>query len=303
LLSLSSSKESKNNLKTIIMDNENTVRIGEGSMAGAVASGLWKKVTLGTTSGILLGAGAIQGVNHIKDNEEEAGAEAENNAEAEVPVYADAPVAHVSDSMSFDQAFATARAEVGPGGVFAWHGGIYGTYYETEWDAMSDAQKLAYAESVNPEVTPQHIRVNLINEAHPDVVVDVRATDAHGGQAHYTDEPHAATGRTAAEQDAIADDDDVHIVGQGEVQGHSAVALDMTGNGDADVVIIDADDSLSLNEPDVVVFRDGTATTVGDIAEGNPPVSLIGEEHQAYMENPDVAPDMPDYMDDASIPT
>ena len=32
-------------------------------------------------------------------------------------------------------------------------------------------------------------------------------------------------------------------------------------------------------------------------------VSLIGEEHQAYMENPDVAPDMPDYMDDASIPT
>jgi len=284
------------------MDNENTVRIGGGSMAGTVASGLWKKVTLGTTSGILLGAGAIQGVNHIKDSQGES-AEDSGEIQADVPVYSDAPVAHVSDSMSFSQAFAAARAEVGPGGVFAWHGGIYGTYYETEWDAMSDEQKLAYAESVHPEVTPQHIRTNLISETHPDVVVDTGETDAHGTQANYINGPHAATGRAAAEDIPLAEDDDVHIVGQGEVYGHTAVALDMTGNGDTDVIIIDADDSHSLTEPDVVVFSDGMATTVGDMADGNPPVSLIGEEHQAYMENPDVAPDMPDYMDDAYIPT
>ena len=288
-------------------NNENTVRF-EGRTGGTDSDNLWKKVTLGTTSGILLGAGAIQGVNYIKANQDDVNADSTEGgtAEADVPVHEDAPVAHVSNSMSFDQAFAAARAEVGPGGVFAWHGGIYGTYYETEWEAMSDAQKMAYVQSVHPEVTPQHVQVNLMNETHPDVVVDVRVTDAQGRQARFSDESHAATERTstshAAEQTEEISDDDVHIVGQGEVDGHSAVALDMTGNYEADVVIIDVDDTNSLTEPDVVVFREGMATTVGDMVEGNPPVSLVGEESMAAMENPDVAPDMPDYMDDAVVP-
>lgn len=45
---------------------------------------------------------------------------------------------------SFNEAFAQARAQVGPGGAFEWHGQIYGTYYETEWNAMSDAEKEAF---------------------------------------------------------------------------------------------------------------------------------------------------------------
>ena len=47
----------------------------------------------------------------------------------------------VSDEMSFDEAFAAARAEVGAGGAFEWRGGLYGTYYAEEWEAMSDAEK------------------------------------------------------------------------------------------------------------------------------------------------------------------
>ncbi len=46
-----------------------------------------------------------------------------------------APHAHnVDDSMSFNEAFATARAETGAGGLFEWRGGIYGTFYATEVD-------------------------------------------------------------------------------------------------------------------------------------------------------------------------
>lgn len=37
------------------------------------------------------------------------------------------------DSMSFNQAFAMARAEVGANGVFEWRGGYYGTFYSEEW--------------------------------------------------------------------------------------------------------------------------------------------------------------------------
>lgn len=294
-------------------NDENTVSINEEMSedikGGNVTSNLWKKVTFGTTTGILLGAGAIQGVNHFTanhngDTAQGTGGSVSTEADATAPVYGDAPVAHVSDSISFDQAFASARAEVGPGGAFAWHGGIYGTYYETEWDAMSDEQRVAYTQSVHPEIAPQHVHVSQINEAHPDVVVDVKVTDSHETQSHHNDALPAYTDHSSDSQETfVEDNDDVHIVGQGDIQGHGAVALDMSGNYEADVVIIDIDDSNSLTDPDVVVFRGGMATTIGDIEEGNPPVSLIGDEHQVGMENPDVAPDMPDYMDDANIPT
>lgn len=39
-----------------------------------------------------------------------------------------------ADEMSFSEAFATAREEVGPGGVFMWHGNAYNTFYAEEVD-------------------------------------------------------------------------------------------------------------------------------------------------------------------------
>jgi hypothetical protein len=45
------------------------------------------------------------------------------------------------DSMSFNEAFATAREEVGANGVFEWRGGVYGTYYAEEWENFSDEYK------------------------------------------------------------------------------------------------------------------------------------------------------------------
>lgn len=50
----------------------------------------------------------------------------------------------VDDSMSFSQAFAAARHEVGPGGLFVWHGNTYGTYYANEWNAMSPEDRDQY---------------------------------------------------------------------------------------------------------------------------------------------------------------
>ena len=288
-----------------LMNDENTLQFDNLSNDGQKMKGngnLWKKVIFGTTTGILLGAIGIRAVDHLNGslNEEENVENTNTDADTggEVPVYNDAPMAHVNNGMSFDEAFSAARAEVGPGGVFVWHGGIYGTYYETEWDAMSDDQKTEYAQSVHPPVIPEHIQVNVINEIHPEVVVDAREVEVPDNQSHIASRTTIDISETYP-----TEDEDVHIVGQGSVQGHDAVAFDMTGNYEADVVIIDVDDTHSLTDPDVVVFRGGMATTIGDMDEGNPPVSLIGDEHQAGMENPGVAPGMPDYMDDAAIPT
>ena len=83
-------------------------------------------------------------LEEVEAVEEETG-EAEEILEAEaheeetevIPDYEwqDAPLSDtVSDEMSFGEAFASARAELGPGGVFQWNGEVYHTFYASELD-------------------------------------------------------------------------------------------------------------------------------------------------------------------------
>ena len=100
-----------------------------------------------------------------------------------LPHYEQAPVAHVSDSQSFAQAFADARQQVGPGGCFEWHGKLYGTYYENEWTSMTAEQRSDYLASIN-------------------------AADVHGNNPH-DDNPHDADvvdNRMASNTELIDDD-------------------------------------------------------------------------------------------------
>lgn len=97
--------------------------------------------------------------------------------EEETPVIEEAPAGpeymdvatSVDDSMSFGEAFAAARHEVGAGGLFVWHGQTYGTYYKEEWDAMSDADKEEYWANVNH--TTSHLN-NLASNAEPEPIDD-----------------------------------------------------------------------------------------------------------------------------------
>ena len=90
-----------------------------------------------------------------------------------VEIYDHAPVAHVGQHLSFADAFAAARAQVGPGGVFHWHGHDYGTYYETEWDAMSDAQQAQYeASAASPAHVTHPVTPHFVAEAPVAVVSD-----------------------------------------------------------------------------------------------------------------------------------
>ncbi|MDE6397351.1 MAG: hypothetical protein K2K84_08770 [Muribaculaceae bacterium] len=47
----------------------------------------------------------------------------------------------MSGDLTFGQAFAAARSEMGPGGSFSWRGQVYGTYYRNEWNAMSPGER------------------------------------------------------------------------------------------------------------------------------------------------------------------
>ena len=65
-------------------------------------------------------------------------------------------VAQVDDDKAFAEAFADARAQVGPGGVFEWHGKVYGTFYKDEWDQMSAEERAEWQSKVDyPKIRKQ----------------------------------------------------------------------------------------------------------------------------------------------------
>jgi hypothetical protein len=82
-----------------------------------------------------------------------------------IVLHDEAPVAtHVADDMSFKDAFAVAREEVGPGGVFEWHGKSYNTYTTEETNAMTAEQKHDFIASVgNTEIEDHSISTNDVD--------------------------------------------------------------------------------------------------------------------------------------------
>lgn len=114
-------------------------------MKNSIKNG-WKPVTIGGISGIMLGATSMSVVSSSCATPVEA---QEVNLPETSPLRALADenitfAEEVKDEMTFAEAFAAARAEVGSGGVFEWHGHLYGTYYADEWNKMTIEEKADY---------------------------------------------------------------------------------------------------------------------------------------------------------------
>ncbi|MEM7367186.1 MAG: hypothetical protein AAF587_01225 [Bacteroidota bacterium] len=87
----------------------------------------------------ILGAGVDEGLPDL---------DAASVVDAQVSV-PEAPVAGgIHDQMTFDEAFSSARNELGAGGVFFWRGNVYGTYFEEEWESLSNDARQTYWESL-----------------------------------------------------------------------------------------------------------------------------------------------------------
>ena len=112
----------------------------------------WKPVTIGGMTGILMGAGTMYASQKLTTDEMPV---VESNRKPLLE-------ASVGESQSFREAFQAARAELGAGGVFRWHGNIYNTYTVEEWNAMSPEEKNLFAQRVNAEVSPADIDTDQI---------------------------------------------------------------------------------------------------------------------------------------------
>ena len=246
---------------------------------------IWKKVAVGAGSGILLGSvatllSASAPLGHADgENAEEEGSETHPEwTDGEVSV-----ASSVSDDMSFSEAFTAARNEVGSGGVFEWHGNIYSTFTEDEWNGMTAEQRDEYG---------SHFSWHSDNSSTETASSTHSSTSSHS--AHATDEVEVSevTQASHTEEVAVVDvDPEVEVLGVVHdeesganiaglaVDGQEVVLIDVNGDETFDVMGADVngDQQLSQNE---IVDISGQNLTVNDLGGiSNPDGSLYASNN------------------------
>lgn len=188
----------------------------------------WKPVTISGMTGILMGAGTMFASQKLTTDAQTVDVESNEQPLQE---------ASVEGCQSFREAFQAARAELGAGGVFRWHGNIYNTYTKDEWNAMTTEEKNLFAQRVKPEVSPADIDTNEI--------VKAESVDEDVQVASVQQEDYEAKAQVVAETPASTngDDDDVRVIGYGDinlVDGRSVTVEELEINGQR-VAVIDVD--------------------------------------------------------------
>lgn len=262
---------------------------------------LWQSVLVGGVPGILIGAGVTSAVAK-QPVETEIPAEGTDDMTGENhEALAEIQVAYsVNDDMSFSEAFAAAREEVGPGGAFVWHGQVYGTYRgdDPEWQEMSDEARAEHSQAIIAQVHPTPYTPT---ENEPEIV-EVQEEEVVSP---------AATQEDTAESQGV----DVHIVdivqgqledgtivtaGVGHVEGHYAEFVDSDGDGEVDTVLIDANDNheLDVNEGEVLPLPNSglTIDAMVDQVQANAAANV---DDALYGNMPDYTNGDSDYTNDA----
>ena len=246
---------------------------------------IWKKVAVGAGSGIFLGSAATllsssAPLGHAEgENAEEEGSETHPEwTDGEVSV-----ASSVSDDMSFSEAFTAARTEVGSGGVFEWHGNIYSTFTEDEWNGMTAEQIAEYG---------SHFSWHSDNSSTETASSTHSSTSSHS--AHATDEVEVSevTQASHTEEVAVVDvDPEVEVLGVVHdeesganiaglaVDGQDVVLIDVNGDETFDVMGADVNGDQQLSQDEIVDIS-GQNLTVNDLGGiSNPDGSLYASNN------------------------
>lgn len=269
----------------------------------------WKEVTIGGVSGILLGGAgsfaatastrnSVEELSEESDSEENGEAMGEATEEAATStISAHGNVANgVNDSMSFNEAFAAARSEVGAGGCFVWHGNVYGTYYANEWNAMTPAQR--------DEFTAQSLGV------------DTSHSHATGTYAHHSTGSHHTETTTDHEEETTIGEDDMAVevlgveqiqnedgsvsnIGVAGINGQAVYFIDVDGeDGEFDLMAVDLNNNNTLEENEIFDISDQhmSVSQFQELAQASGNGTGSGNEVEEYYASNE---NLPDYVNDA----
>lgn len=267
----------------------------------------WKQVMMGGATGILFGTVGMTLMGSASNPKNE---EKEDHKDDSTPVPGtthvtvdDLPVASsVSDDMSFSEAFAAARAEVGAGGVFAWHGGVYGTYYADEWNSMtpqeqaefgsrvhygpaqSDTAQQQSESSISAETDYVQAEVSSaeeqpVNQPEEQLIAQVETEPVSDGEVHILGVEQMAT-----------DDGSVIGVAMAEVDGMTAAFIDINNDGVVDGVALD-------------VNNDGqfSSDELANVQDQNIHMDQLQQQMDAQNYMASTEANGPDYINDANV--
>ena len=182
-------------------------------------------------------------------------------------------VAQVDDDKAFAEAFADARAQVGPGGVFEWHGKVYGTFYKDEWDQMSAEERAEWQSKVDYNDLRDENEAQQYAQ-HQDTQAQEPVQNANVHQTSQSQEQEPAV--------EIADIRKVDVDGNGQLDtvvelNNGVMFADLDHNGVADVAAADVngDEVADVRAENIVMPQapDGT-TSVSQQSGGNDDVDV-----------------------------
>lgn len=264
--------------------------------SGKIGTGV--KIGAAVAAGAVVGSAATFGGQAVAANIKAEEPQVEEGAAEGATTTQTANVAQVSDDMSFSQAFAAARQQVGAGGVFAWHGKVYGTYYKEEWDSMTAEEKADFQASVDYNNVPTGHAVPS-HDTHHDAHTDVADN-------HITTETQETEANTAAnevhETSTDSEDVDIHVISVEhnvnmnghdvdvaviQVDGHNGMLVDIGRDGIVDGAIVDFNDDGKIQQNEVSPDLSGQNIQMPQMSDGD-----------MYMVQNN---DMPDYTNDAIV--
>jgi hypothetical protein len=219
------------------------------------------------------------------------------------------PVASkITESMSFKEAFDSARAEVGGGGCFNWHGHIYNTYTESEWTALNPEQQQSYSASLKNTPIFQSYEKEVQSKEHYDVHHDTTTPSHHHEAVVIADVPTSQTQNPSHVLNANYSNDasshhsglnlsTVNQVHQFDISGDGvmdaalvntdndnyaeAVAIDINQDNSVDAVILDSDGDNMLDSG-IKVDAQGRFGEIIKLAE---PIQAPTMNHQTHTTN------------------
>lgn len=220
----------------------------------------WKHAAVGAASGLLIGSVAtvLMGMKSPDAESTEEKQESNNNKEElSHPEWVDDQIqvaTTVNDDMSFGEAFAAARTEVGPGGCFEWHGNVYSTYLAEEWSSMTADQRAEYG---------SHFSWNHIDHSQSNVAQHTNTADSH----------HTAQ----AETPAAGDDIEIVSVNHDHNSNDVAQHTEQPSSQAQAVEVTQVENPVEDTDIEIlgVVHDDATGANIGGILVDNQEVVLI----------------------------
>ena len=217
---------------------------------------IWQYVLIGGVPGILMGSAGTIAAQNIEIPETPVIPD-----EPVMPVIVinnEIPVANVSDDQSFASAFADAREQLGPGGMFVWHGNIYNTYTAAEWASMSQDERDSFvAQCLAVDVEVDVVDVNVPEES-VDVIVTPVKPDEEGIKPEEPEVVYLGT------ETIVAEDGNIVTLEHYNIDGHAAMAADLDGDLVADVLAVDLNDNMEIDDDEVVPLEPDQMIAMND---------------------------------------